>query len=177
MNKSGQLTIFIIIAIVIVAGVAGFFMYRQGLFQGKLPASMEPIYTSFESCLEDDALTGVGVLGVQAGYIYLPEFESGSTYMPFSSQLDFLGTPVPYWYYVSGNNVQKEQVPSKSKMEEQLAQFIEEKIRNCNFDEYYEQGFEIIMAEPEASVEINEKMLKLIWKWILKLKKEKILLK
>jgi len=62
--------------------------------------------------------------------------------MPFSSQLNFLGNPVPYWYYVSGNNVQKEQVPSKNEMENQLEDFIEEKINKCVFDEYYEQGFE-----------------------------------
>ena len=77
--------------------------------------------------------------------------------MPFSSQLDFLGTPVPYWYYVSSNNVQKEQVPSKAEMNSQLEQFIEEKIRNCNFKEYEEDGFEIVMGEPKASVSINDK--------------------
>jgi rod shape-determining protein MreC len=31
-------------------------------------------------------------------------YEASSEYMPFSSQLDFLGNPVPYWYYISGNN-------------------------------------------------------------------------
>ena len=48
--------------------------------------------------------------------------------MPFSSQLNFLGDFIPYWYYVSGNNIQKEQMPSKNDMEEQLEEFIEEKI-------------------------------------------------
>jgi len=76
--------------------------------------------------------------------------------MPFSSQLNFLGNPVPYWYYVSGNNVQKEQVPSKNEMENQLEDFIEEKINKCVFDEYYEQGFEINQGVPEASVKIGE---------------------
>jgi len=156
-NKKGQLTIFIIIAIVIVAGVVGFFMFRAGLFQAKLPASMQPVYTSFESCLEEDAITAAGIMGIQAGYIYLPDFESGSSYMPFSSQLNFLGTPVPYWYYVSGNGIQKEQVPSKSEMEKQLARFIEERIKNCDFSKYEEEGFGIVMGEPEADVDINDR--------------------
>ena len=82
--------------------------------------------------------------------------EPGSKYMPFSSQLNFLGNPVPYWYYVSGNNVQKEQVPSKNEMENQLENFIEEKINKCVFDEYYEQGFEINQGVPKASVNIGK---------------------
>jgi hypothetical protein len=74
--------------------------------------------------------------------------------MPFSSQLNFLGNPIPYWYYVSGNAIEKEQVPSKAKMEEQLQTFIEERIRNCNFEGYYDEGFEIEFDEPEALVNI-----------------------
>src|SRR3989338_9103479 len=71
--------------------------------------------------------------------------------MPFSSQLNFLGNPIPYWYYVSGNNIQKEQVHTKADMERQLGDFIESKVNNCNFDPYYEQGFEISLAEPVAT--------------------------
>src|SRR3989338_11545493 len=97
-NKLGQLTIFIIVAIVLVAGVAGYFMFRSGLFQGSIPSSIEPVYTSFLSCVEDKTYTGIDLLESQAGYIDMPEFELGSNYMPFSSQLDLLGNPIPYWY-------------------------------------------------------------------------------
>ena len=76
--------------------------------------------------------------------------------MPFSSQLNFLGNPIPYWYYVSGNNIQKEQVPTKKEMETQLEEFIEERINDCNFNDYYEQGFEISLAEPKASSTIKD---------------------
>jgi len=109
-------------------------IYTQNtLIVSEIPASIEPVYTSFLACLEDDILTGVEILESQAGYITLPDFEPGSAYMPFSSQLNFLGNPIPYWYYVSGNNLQKEQVPSENDMEEQLADFIEQKIINCIF--------------------------------------------
>ena len=160
MNNKGQVTIFIIIAIVIIAGIAVFIAYRQGAFEGRLSASMQPIEETFKSCLEDYSLIGVNVLMSQGGYIYLPDFESGSTYMPFSSQLEFMGSAIPYWYYVSGNNIQKEQVPSKSEMENQLEQFIEEKARNCVFDKYYEQGFEILMDEPNANADISGSSIK-----------------
>ena len=152
----GQVTIFIILAIVIIGGAVVFYSFRDSIVWEKMPVSIEPVYNNFLSCLEGKVLTGINILESQAGYIYLPDFESGSRYMPFSSQLNFLGNPVPYWYYVSGNNIQKEQVPSKKEMESQLEDFIEEKINKCVFEEYYEQGFEINQGVPEASVSIME---------------------
>lgn len=160
-NNRGQLTIFIIIAIVIVGMIVVFFVFRDSLIFTQIPAEIVPVYTTFLSCLEEDTLVGINFLGSQAGYIEIPEFEPGSSYMPFSSQLDFLGNPIPYWYYVSGNNIPKEQVPSKRDMEEQLGDFIEEKINNCRFDEYYEQGFEITFEEAEVEVIIEDNVVKL----------------
>ena len=155
-SKRAQVTIFIILAIVIVAGAIIFYSFRDSIVGEKIPVSIEPVYNNFLSCLEGKVLTGIDILESQAGYISLPDFEPGSKYMPFSSQLNFLGNPVPYWYYVSGNNIQKEQVPSKKEMERQLEGFIEEKINRCVFDEYYEQGFEINQGVAEARVSIME---------------------
>jgi hypothetical protein len=74
--------------------------------------------------------------------------------MPFSSQLNFVGNPIPYWYYISGNGIEREQIPSKTEMQEQLQKFVEGKIKSCNFERYYEEGFEIEFGEPEAIVNI-----------------------
>ena len=155
-NKGGQLTVFIIIALVVVAAVVLYFLFRGTLGQVQIPASLEPAYTNFLTCLEDNVITGIDVLESQAGYIYLPELELGSHYYPFNSQLVFLGSPIPYWYYVSGNGIQKEQVPARSEMEEQLGRFINDRIRDCSLQTYYEQGFVISMEEPSADVTINE---------------------
>ena len=155
-KKSGQVTIFIIIAILIVAGVIAYLFLRTSLIKTPIPAALEPVYTTFLACLEEDTSIGVSILQSQGGYIFLPEFEPGSQYMPFSSQLNFFGNPIPYWYYISGNNIQKEQVPTKSDMEQQLGTFIEDRINNCNFNSYYEQGFEISLAEPAAKTTIKD---------------------
>lgn len=154
-NLKGQVTIFIIIAIIIVAGVVGFLLLRQNIQVTKIPASVQPVYNSFISCLEDKTNVGINLLETQAGYIQLPAFEPGSPYMPFSSQLDLFGNPIPYWYYVSGNNIQKEQVPSQSDIEQSLANFIDDKIRECNYDNYYSEGFDITQGEPKATVSIR----------------------
>ncbi|MCK5624493.1 hypothetical protein KAI04_01495 [Candidatus Pacearchaeota archaeon] len=155
MNKKAQVTIFIILAIIIVAAVAGFFIFRDKISVSNIPVSMQPIYNSFLSCLEEDTLVGANILMSQGGYIEMPEFEPGSAYMPFSSQLNFLGNPIPYWYYVSGNNIEKEQIPSKKNMEEELEGFIEQRISECSFDAYYDSGYVIYSEDPKASIEIQ----------------------
>ena len=154
-NKNGQITIFIIIAILIVAGIFTYFFLRTVLIKTSIPANIQPIYTTFLACFEEDTATGISILQSQGGYISLPEFEPGSEYMPFSSQLNFFGNSIPYWYYVSGNNIQKEQIPTKTYMGQQLEAFIEDRINNCNFNPYYEQGFEISLLEPVAKVTIK----------------------
>ncbi|MFH1787283.1 MAG: hypothetical protein ABH811_00610 [archaeon] len=154
-SRKAQVTIFILIAVILVSLVIGFFLLKDRLSKEGLPTSVEPAYKSFLSCLEEETLVGVSLLESQAGYIELPNFEFGSEHMPFGSQLNFLGNPIPYWYYVSGNNIQKEQVPSRSNMEEQLGNFIEQKIKNCDFSSYYEQGFEINLGDPETSIKIK----------------------
>ncbi len=161
MRNKGQVTIFIIIAIIIVSAVIGFFVLRDTISFKMIPSSVEPVYTTFQSCLEEEVLIGVNVLESQGGYIELPGFKAGSYYSPFSSQLNFLGNEIPYWYYLSASNLEKEQVPSKKDMGEQLEKFVEENIRECVFDEYYEQGFEIDMGEPEAQIVILDKKINL----------------
>ncbi len=155
-NKRGQVTIFVIIAVIIVAGVAGYFLVRGGFETQVVSANLAPVYNAFLSCVEENTLTGVSILESEGGYIELPEFEPGSSVIPFSSQLNFLGTPIPYWYYVSGNNIQEQQVPSKSLMEDQLADYVESQINDCVLEEYFEQGFAISVGEDvEADISIG----------------------
>ncbi|MEK6925994.1 MAG: hypothetical protein AABW50_01815 [Nanoarchaeota archaeon] len=156
-SRKAQVTLFVIIALVIVAAAILIFAFREidTSFEANLPAEIQPAYDNFLKCLEDEALTGIRLLEDQGGYIELPGFEPGSLYSPFSSQLRFSGINVPYWYYVSGNNIQKEQSPSRSLMEEQLSKFIESGIKNCDFDDYYERGFEISLGEPKINTIIQ----------------------
>ena len=162
-NKRAQVTVFVIVAIVVVVAVLGFLFLRGNIsFGSGVPASLEPAYNYFLNCLEADTDSGVDILGSQGGYIYTEEliFDPGSSYMPFSSELNFLGNPVPYWYYVSGNGIQKEQIPSRNLMEEHLAKFVEDKIKSCDFNVLAEEGYVVEAAytvnEPKASVQIGD---------------------
>ena len=155
-DKKGQVTVFIIIAVIIVFGVTLFFILRGNNNIEPVPADLQPVYNTFLSCLEDDVLKGIEILEIQGGYIELPELEQGSDYLPFSSQLNFAGRSVPYWHYVSGNGIKKEKIPSKSFMEKNLAEFVDSRIKNCNLDRFPEEGFNISRGEPKSVINIRE---------------------
>ena len=126
-GKRGQVAIFIIIAIIVVVGVVLYFTLSSPV-EETIPQNVRPVYDFYLSCLEEHSRQGINLLGEQGGFIESPEFIPGSQYMPFSSQLDFFGQPIPYWMYVSGNNLLKEQVPGKADMEDQLGVYVEERI-------------------------------------------------
>lgn len=155
-DKRGQATVFIIIGIVLIAGVILFFIFRGNLFGSSISPELAPVYNSYVSCMEGNLLAGISVAESQGGYIYLPDFEPGSSYMPFSSQLDFLGNPIPYWYYVSRNGVERNQVPTVIQIQNQLAQYLEENARDCRFDDFYRQGFEIYQGEPKVKITVKD---------------------
>jgi hypothetical protein len=158
-TNQAQVTIFIIVAILIVAGVILYFSLRTG-FKEEIPQNIKPVYDYYLSCIEENARQGVSLLGEQAGYLDLDrvDFVPGSQYMPFSSQLDFFGQPVPYWMYVSGNNLLKEQVPTKLDMEEQLEEYIEQRVDICDFSDFESRDFDVLIDSEDVDVvvEINE---------------------
>ena len=143
MNRRGQLTIFVIVAIVIVVGIAAFFVIRGNLGVSGIPVELEPVYDYYDSCIENELKRGLDIAGSQGGRIEVGEYAPGSEYAPFSNQLNFLGFPVPYWYYVSGNGVIKEQVPSKSEISGELGDFLAESLGDCDFSLFEEQGFDV----------------------------------
>nr|MBC8435204.1 hypothetical protein [archaeon] len=155
-KRKGQVTIFIILAVVIVAAIIAYFLLRS-TGTSSLSKEMQPVYNYYQSCLERHTEQGISLLGEQAGYIYVEEldFVSGSSYKPFSSQLDFFGQPVPYWMYVSGNNILAKQKPTLASMEKELETYLEDNLDNCDFEYYYSQGYDISFSEGKVNVQIK----------------------
>jgi hypothetical protein len=153
-NKHGQIAIFIIVALVIVGAVIGLYVFRDKIFIFNSQPEFAEVYQYFDSCIKDNTLQGLKIAGTQGGYIETPAFEPGSQYAPFSSQFDFLGNPVPYWYYVSGNNIVKEQVPSKTLIEDQLGNYLNGKIGLCDFSDFRKKGYYVKIDNVKTSVEI-----------------------
>ena len=156
-NLKGQVTIFIIIAILIVVTLIAYFILREVVDSGtEVPKELAPVYDYYLSCIDDSTKQAAKLMANQGGHLELPEFEPGSDYMPFSSHLDFLGYSVPYWYYVSGNGIAKEQVIEISAMEDQLEEYLKDRISECDFQEYEERGFIVEREDAEVKVDIKD---------------------
>ncbi|MEI7719380.1 MAG: hypothetical protein WCI72_05915 [archaeon] len=155
-RKKGQVTIFIIVGIIIIAAIIGYFLLTGPALPGG-SKELKQGEDAYLACISDRVKLGISLLGQQGGYIYLEElkFYPGSAYMPSSSQLDFYGNSVPYWMFVSGNNILVEQKPTKEKMTEDLTRFIYEGINSCNFNELNDGGIFVNVYDGKVDVAIN----------------------
>lgn len=154
--KRGQVTVFVIIAILIVGSVIAYFILRGGL-NGITPISSteSDAVQYFDGCIENTLKEGAAILEERGGYIYPPEFQPGNAYSPTGSQLDFLGAGVPYWYYAAGSGIVKEQIPSISDMEKQLARYIKEEIR-CDLSSFASKEEVVDLQNIDYTVSIKD---------------------
>jgi hypothetical protein len=156
-DKRGQLAIFVIIAIVLVAGIVVYFLVRGEVSEvDGIPTGLSPVFNYYDECIKDEVRGAIDLAGSQGGYVGVPEYVPGSEYAPFSSQLNFLGFPVPYWYYISGNGLIKEQVPSKDEIEKGIEDYVASRVNECDFDNFYFQGFDIGFDEPIVRAKIED---------------------
>ena len=157
MNRKGQIAIYVIIALVLVGGIVTLYAFRDRLFAPSISAELRPVFDYYKLCIEDETRAAIDMAGSQGGHIYIENYVPGSEYAPFSSQLNFLGLPVPYWYYITNNGQLKENVPTKSQIQDDISRYIEEKLNaECNLDAFYEQGFSIELGEPSVETTIND---------------------
>jgi len=161
-NKKAQVTIFVIIAIIIIAAVLLLFVFKKPL-NIEMQTDIQKAETSFLDCVSLKAKDAIGIAGMQGGWIKLPDFDPGSQFMPFSNYFSFLGTQIPYWFYVSGNNIQKFQFPPKYEIENQISSWLEQEIQSCKPEsQEYQVEFS---GDPKVGTTIrnSEVALKISW--------------
>ena len=118
MNKRGQLAIFIILAIVIVALIIAYFIFRPSIIPGQTPNTPQGY---LEKCMSDYAKPAVQKLSLQGGFIQ-PEFyklykDNKVAYLCYTEE------------YYKGCTMQ---VPLlKNHIEEEIKQEINGKVLNC----------------------------------------------
>ncbi len=161
--KRGLATGFIILALVIVGSILVVYAFRESLFETTIDPEFAPIYTSYLGCIQTATEEGIEVMGVQGGRIELGDYVPGSEFAPFSSHLNFMGTPVPYWSYVTGNNFFVEQAPTKSEMEQHLEEYVAQRIQECEFTPFYFNDFYISLpASPSVSAAIHDEAVDIV---------------
>jgi len=171
MQKKAQVTLFIIIAIVIVAFALLAFLFLKP--QVTVPSKLQPAENYFKDCVDVKVKEASQIAGMQGGYIDMPEFEAGSEYMPFSNQLNYLGMSVPYWFYVSGNNLAREQKPSLASVEKQFENYLSESVKDCDFTSIKSEGYSIeLTGKPSVDVKIKGASIETNVAWAIKMARD-----
>ena len=156
-NKKAQVTLWVIIALFIIAAVVLYTIFSGKIGGERIPREFSPVYSYYEECILQAGKNALYIAESQGGHIYNIENIPGSDYAPFSSNLNFLGVNIPYWFYLTGNGVAKEKVPSKDEIASEISRYIKEKIAECDFQEFERQGFLINLTEPavQTSIELD----------------------
>ena len=122
MNKKAQVTIFVIIAILIIAAVGLFFVLKSSVGEKpKYPTETSQVYKFVQQCLEDSSELALYYIGMHGGY-----------YLPSNNTLEY---GVPYYFY-NGEYY----FPTMNKIEKETSLFIKDSLDECinNFEEFPE---------------------------------------
>lgn len=149
MGKKGQITIFIIIGIVLLLIIGVYFLVTSDFAEKTLrrssleevPLDIQPIKAYIDSCIEQTLIPGVYLLGLQGGYIYLPEKKL--------KQPDY---EIAYSLYKGNRNL-----VSISTMEKQISEYMDKELPLClDLSLFEQQGFTIIDDKINTDTTISE---------------------
>ncbi len=153
MEKRGQTTIFIILAIVVViAIVLGSYTVMQNkktsedreFFESlQNKPTIEKIQLEVQDCLEETSKDALDKIGVQGGFYKKP--------LSSSDYFDLEWAFVPYYY-----NQGKYSMPLTSKIETELSFYVEDKINNCLGETEYPE-FDVSYRNPDVKTTISNK--------------------
>ena len=151
MEKRGQVTIYVILGIVVLAVLASVFFLKDYVLKSQFERESEktkvsndflPMYTSYSNCVSEITQDGINVLALQGGYIEIPRYEYVvNPLIPFSNKLDVFGDKkieTAYWFYETGNGIQTEKIPTLNEMQQSLGEYINQNLYSCtsNFTGY-----------------------------------------
>lgn len=183
-NKKAQVTVFIIIGIILLIVAGLYFLLRPQLIgldadirdvSAVVPREYQPIKAFLDTCLREEAVNALRLLGEQGGYIYPDENGVEPGDVPTTGNgVEFMegsGIIVPYWYYLDSPNECESDcefvlsIPYLRKtdgspsIEEELERYVDRNIRTClnDFNSFRLQGYKITeISQPTTTVRIGE---------------------
>ncbi len=131
--KRGQVTIFIVVAIVVI-GIVGVLIYlnTNKNQESKSVLETDSVHSFVQLCLDETLKEGVEFVGLQGGYYNEPVL---SKYYIFYN--------IPY-YWSAGEN----KIPEINKIEEEISEYVEDNLDYCLNDfKIFENSYEIKASE------------------------------
>jgi len=159
MEKRGQISIFIIISLIVIGVIIGFFVLKNTSFN-IFSSDISLINNHIESCLEESLFKSLKFFGTQ-GVVYNVNPEDSKNLSYFN---------IPYYYYEGENRL----LPI-TEIEEILKDYVKSYSDECldNLEKFEEQGYKIEKGEKELLVEIKNKEIKIYLEYPLKIIKGK----
>jgi len=137
-NSKAQITLFIILGIVILMSVSLIIYFSLIKSEETNPViknqiDILPIKNYVEFCIKSVGEDAIIWIGEHGGYYELPQYSD-----------EYYPTDTAYYFYVDKNIM-----PSKSRVEEELSKYVDEKLPLCvkDFVDFKKQGFEIEQGE------------------------------
>lgn len=170
--KRGQITIFFILGLIIVAGISVIFMYRQTVFETigleklvgeeALPQQVEAVKDYAEECAKSTAEKGLILLGMQGGYTDIG-IRQASDKLVTEDFTDYKGTA--YLYYKGQNNV-----PSVERVNVELSKYLDQRLSDCAKDDF--PGLKVTFGKPVTKTNVLEKKVEFEINWGIVVKKD-----
>ncbi len=140
MRKKGQITFFIIIAVIIVIGLILFFVIKPDVKKTKISSEISSIHNFVENCVEETGEEAIYHIGQTGGYFTIPELSFEQA--------------IAYYLYENENNM-----PLKEKIEEEISLYMDFIMPFCinDFEDFLD--FKITSNEIKTTTKIeNEKV-------------------
>src|SRR3989344_2661852 len=119
-EKRGQLSIYVIIGILILASVL-LTLYLKPTNTLKetitkstsIPAEIQDLEANIQGCLEQVTQEAINLISIQGGYLQLEE-PVPNIMEPFSNSIATIpgGIPTAYWYHQQANGIAEEKIPT-----------------------------------------------------------------
>jgi len=136
--KRGQLTTFVIIAIVVVAAIIGYYWISSNDSGVLVDSNIKPVYDVVSSCIDDVSEDAIAVVGESGGYYNLPE------------KVD--EQKIAYHFY-EGDRL----IPSLNRIEREMASYVVDMVTLCVEDKADEiSDYEISFEVPDVGVFVND---------------------
>ena len=122
-GDKGQVTTFIIFALMIIAIIAGYYLLKSENLnlagKKKINPEIQPVYDYVDNCLKETGREAIEIIGLAGGYYQLPELS--------------IDLGIPYYMHEK-----IDYTPSKEKIEEQISFYVNDNLNDCinNFENF-----------------------------------------
>jgi hypothetical protein len=141
-KKRAQVTIFVIIAIVIVVGIVGFFLLqnKNSILNQAIPTNIQPVYNYLDSCFKNSFEESLFLVGLQGGYT--SKLQNGLTTNLSKVAFAFYGNQINFL--------------SEKELQKEIEDYLSLKVKNCLDNNSFDASYEISYSSIKPSVKTED---------------------